>query len=185
MELNACIKGRRSIRRYQDKSVPKGTIEKILNADIWAPSGMNAQPWRFVVIENRGIINKLSKMTKEILSKMPWPTDIQERFKSEKDTIFYNAPLLILLCVPKKDELRQINLLDCGLATQNMFLTAYQEGLGSCFIGFAWYLNQEPALLDDLGVPSDYEVIAPMIFGYPAEDPKPKSREVRILKWIS
>ena len=127
MELNACIKGRRSIRRYQDKSVPKDTIEKILNAGIWAPSGMNAQPWRFVVIENRDIINKLSKSTKEILSKMPWPTDIQERFKSEKDTIFYNAPLLILLCVPKKEEPRQINLF--GLRT------SCSEYVSDCFSG--------------------------------------------------
>ena len=185
MDLNACIKGRRSIRRYQDKSVPKEVVEKIINAGIWAPSGMNAQPWRFVIIENRDIINKLSKRTKEILSKMPWPTDIQEHLKSEKDTIFYNASLLIFLCVPKNEELRQINLLDCGLAAQNMFLTAFQEGLGSCFIGFAWYLNQDPALLADLGVPTDHELIAPMIFGYPAEDPRPKSRELRILKWIS
>ncbi|MCJ7444176.1 MAG: nitroreductase family protein [Methanotrichaceae archaeon] len=186
MELNACIKGRRSIRLYQDKSAPKEIVEKILNAGIWAPSGMNSQPWRFVVIENRDIINKLSKRTKEILSKMPWPTDILQKYaKSEKDTIFYDAPLLILLCVPKKEEWRQVNILDCGLAAQNMFLTAYQEGLGSCFIGFGWYLNRDPAFLADLGVPADHEVIAPMIFGYPAEDPKPKSRELRILKWIS
>ena len=184
MDLETCIIGRRSIRQYLDKSVPKELVEKILNAGIWAPSGMNAQPWRFVVIENRDIINKLSKRTKEILSKMPWPADIQEFLRSEKDTIFYNALLLILLCVPKMEEMRQINLLDCGLSAQNMFLTAYENCLGSCFIGFAWYLNQDPALLADLGIPTDHELIAPMIFGYPAEDPKPKPRNLRILKWV-
>jgi len=186
MELDVCIKERRSIRRYQDKSVPKEIIEKILNSGIWAPSGMNSQPWRFIVIEDRNIISKLSKRTREILSKMPWPADLlQEYAKSEKDTIFYNSPLLILLCVPKRDELRTINLLDCGLAAQNMFLTAYQEGLGSCFIGFAHLLNQDPAFLADLGVARDHEVIAPMIFGYPAEEPEPKPRDLRILKWIN
>jgi len=53
MELDACIKGRRSIRRYEEKPVPKEIIEKLLNAGISAPSGMNLQPWRFVVIENK------------------------------------------------------------------------------------------------------------------------------------
>ena len=52
MELDVCIIGRRSIRRYEDKAVPKEVIDKLLEAGVWAPSGMNAQPWRFVVIEN-------------------------------------------------------------------------------------------------------------------------------------
>jgi nitroreductase len=186
MELDACIKKRRSIRQYKDEHVHREIVEKILNAGIWAPSGMNSQPWRFVVIENRNIISKLSERTKEILSEMPWPTDLLQKYaKSEKDTIFYDAPLLILLCVPKNQELRSINLLDCGLAAQNMLLTAYQEGLGSCFIGFACFLNQDPAFLAYLGVPANHEIIAPMIFGYPAEDPKPKSRELKVLNWIS
>ncbi|MCJ7444312.1 MAG: nitroreductase family protein [Methanotrichaceae archaeon] len=134
--------------------------------------------------ENKHIIEMLSLRTKELLSKMSWSVDMQETFKSKKGTIFYGAPLLILLCVPRKEEWRTINLLDCGLAAQNMFLVAYQEGMGSCFIGFACFLNQDPKLLIQLGVPEDHEVIAPMIFGYPAENPRSKPREVKILKWI-
>jgi len=52
MELDACLTGRRSIRKFEDKSVPNAVIDKILEAGIWAPSGMNSQPWRFTVIEN-------------------------------------------------------------------------------------------------------------------------------------
>jgi len=65
-----------------------------------------------------------------------------------------------------------------------MFLTAYQEGLGSCFIGFGNFLNQDPKVLADHGVPEDHEVIAPLIFGYPAESPAAKAKEAKILKWI-
>jgi len=184
MELDQCISGRRSIRKYKDTAVPKEIIDKILKAGTMAPSGMNAQPWNFVVIENRDTINDLSKKTKSILLKVPWPEEFRKAFQSEKDVIFYGAPLLILVSVPKREEMRNVNLLDCGLAAENMFLTACQEGLGSCFIGFASFLNQEPNTLAEVGIPNDYELMAPLIFGYPAESPAQKPRETKILKWI-
>ena len=83
MELDACIKGRRSVRKYADRSVPKEITEKLLDAGVAAPSGMNAQPWRFVVIEKREVINKLSRRTKELLLGMQWPDNLMEFFKSE------------------------------------------------------------------------------------------------------
>lgn len=185
MELDACIKGRRSVRRYAEKAVPKEITEKLLAAGVAAPSGMNAQPWRFVVIENKDVINKLSKKTKELLLGMQWPESLRGMFKSEKDTIFYGAPLLILICTPKKEGWRDVNLLDSALAAENMFLTAYQEGLGSCFIGFGNFLNQDPKLLAEVGVPEDHELIAPLIFGYSAESPAAKPRSVQVLKWVN
>lgn len=185
MELDACLMGRRSVRSFEDKSVPKEVIDKILKAGVLAPSGMNGQPWHFTVIENREIINKLSKRTKDIVVKnMPLPQNMQAAFKSDKDVIFYGAPLLILISIKKKEEWRTVNLLDCGLAAENMFLAAYQAGLGSCFIGFASFLNQDTKILAEVGIPEDHELVAPLIFGYPLETPAPKPRDVKILKWI-
>lgn len=184
MELDKCINGRRSIRKYKDTAVPKEVIEKILKAGTMAPSGMNAQPWNFVVIENKDMIGGLSKKVKSLLVNGPWPEEMKKAFQSDKDVIFYGAPLLILISVPKKEQMRSVNLLDCGLAAENMFLAAYQEGLGSCFIGFASFLNQEPKALTDVGIPDGYELMAPLIFGYPAESPSQKPRDVKILKWI-
>ena len=185
MELDACIEGRRSIRSYRDISVPVEIINKLLNAGIWAPSGMNFQPWHFTVIENRKIIDKLSRRTKELVTKnLPLPERLKEAFKSDKDVVFYGAPLLILISVQKKEDWRTVNLLDCGLAAENMFLTAYQAGLGGCFIGFAAFLNQDPEALADIGIPEDHELIATLIFGYPNETPNAKPREVKMLRWI-
>lgn len=184
MELDDCIKGRRSVRKYEDRGVPKEVVNKLLEAGVSAPSGMNAQPWRFVVIENRDTIKRLSQRTKDLLIKGQWPDSLKESFKQEKDVIFYDAPLLIMMCVPKNEVMRTVNLLDCGLAAENMFLKAYQEGLGSCFIGFACFLNQNPTLLAEIGIPGDHELIAPLIFGYPAQKPAPKQNEIKILRWI-
>jgi nitroreductase len=178
--------GRRSIRRFEDKAVPKAVIDKLLEAGVWAPSGMNSQPWHFTVIENREIINKLFRKTKELVTKnMPLPENLQAAFKSDKDVVFYGAPLLILISVKRNEDWRTVNLLDCGLAAQNMFLAAYQAGLGSCFIGFASFLNQDPKALAEVGIPEDHELVAPLIFGYPLENPASKPREVKILKWIT
>ena len=118
------------------------------------------------------------------MQRMPLPENLQAAFKSDKDVVFYGAPLLIFISVQKKEEWRTVNLLDCGLAAQNMFLAAYQAGLGSCFIGFAAFLNQDPKALAEIGIPEDHELVAPLIFGYPNEMTVPKSREVKVLKWI-
>ena len=185
MELDVCISGRRSIRSYRDTAVPEEIIDKILNSGVLAPSGMDFQPWHFTVIEKREIINMLSKRTKELVTRnMPLPESLQEAFKSDRDVVFYGAPLLILISVQKKEDWRTVNLLDCGLAAENMFLTAYQAGLGSCFIGFAAFLNQDPATLADIGIPKDHELVAPLIFGYPNETPATKTGKVKMLKWI-
>ena len=185
MKLDTCITGRRSIRKFQDKPVPKEVVEEILNAGVWAPSGMNGQPWKFVVIQDRNIINKLSNRTKQIAFTLPMPPEVLELSKSKEDVIFYGAPLLILISVAKsEDPIRSMNILDCGLAAQNMFLKAYEEGLGSCFIGFADFLNMDPKILEEVGISKDLELIAPLIFGYPAESPEAPSREVKVIKWI-
>jgi hypothetical protein len=130
-------------------------------------------------------INKLSDRTKQITSTLPMPPEVLEISRSKEDVIFYGAPLLILISVNKsEDPIRSMNILDCGLAAQNMFLKAYEEGLGSCFIGFADFLNMDPSILEEVGISKDLELIAPLIFGYPAESPEAPSRDVKVIKWI-
>lgn len=187
MDLNLCIKGRRSVRSYLDRPVPREVIDRLLDAAVWAPSGMNGQPWRFTVIQDREVIKSLSGRTAELVMRSrPLPPEMEASFKSGRDVVFYSAPLLILISVKKNPDWRTVNLLDCGLAAQNMFLAAYQEGLGSCFIGFASLLNQSPEHLARIGIPEDHELMAPLIFGYPNPNdvPEAKPRAAKVLQWI-
>ncbi len=127
MELDLCIKGRRSVRSYLDRPVPKEVIDGLLDAAVWAPSGMNEQPWRFTVIQDREVIESLSRKTRELVMKsMPFLEESEAASKSERDMIFYGAPLLIFISVKKSPNplWRVVNFLDCGLAAQNMFLFA-------------------------------------------------------------
>ena len=183
MELDDCIMGRRSVRAYLPDQVSKVDLESILKAGVWAPSGMNAQPWRFVVIEDKELISFLSSETKKAVAEsMPAMADA---FRAEGDMIFYDAPALILLCVEKTDQNRDIRLLDSALAAQNMFLKAFDLGLGSCYIGWANFLNKHPLVLEKAGISPDLELVAAMIFGVPKAAPvKPAERKPQIVKWI-
>jgi len=185
MDFDVCVTGRRSIRVYKDEPLSKELVDELLDAGVCAPSGMNYQPWRFIVIQDRETINKLSDKTKELVLQQEWASAFKERMSTEDDVIFYGAPLLILVLIEKKEPMmRDVNLLDSGLLAQNMFLKAYDLGLGSCFIGFASFLNMSPETLTEIGVPENHELVAPLIFGYPAEEPESKPRETKILKWI-
>jgi nitroreductase len=170
------IKSRRSVRNYKPDPVPQKIIDKILEAGTWAPSAMNRQPWKFVVITDKKIIKELSDGVKKVLLKNEAIMKIArfaERFTSQKDLVFYGAPLLIFVVGKKEYEWMP---LDTGLAAQNMFLYAYSEGLGCCWIGFAHQLNKDPEALGKLKIPNDHQIYGVFIFGYPAEKAHKKDR---------
>jgi len=142
MELDVCIKGRRSVRTYTQEPVSKEQIEAVLEAGTWAPTGMHREPWKFIVIEDKKLITYVSDETKILVQQMMPP--LAKQFTTEADIICYNAPVLILVCIEKDDQWDNLNLLDSVLAAQNMFLKAYELGIGSCYIGFVAYLNKKP-----------------------------------------
>ena len=175
------IYARRSIRSYLDKPVPKDQVKKLLSAGVMSPSAMNRQPWRFVVIQNKEKIKELSRHVKKQMGLLGYGLRFAEIVKSQEDTVFYSAPLLILVCAEKNDQWSRIN---CGILAQTMFLAAHSLGLGSCYIGFANSLNSDAAVLADLSVPKDQDIIGALIFGYPSEKKEAPVREPRVIKWI-
>lgn len=180
MELETAIFGRRSVRDYQDKPVPEEIIQKILKAGAMAPSAMNRQPCRFIVIEDRKKIAELSEKVKKKAGLLGFGARIAERAKIVEDAIFYGGTLLILVVAEKGNWMET----DCALAAQNMMLRAYDLGLGSCFIGFMNLLDDDRETMDELGVLGSQKLYCPLIFGYPKKWPEPKEREAKIQKRI-
>ena len=133
MELDVCIKGRRSVRAYKDESVSKEQIEKVLDAGTWAPTGMHREPWKFIVIEDKQLIKYVSDETKLLVQQMT--PSLAKQFSTAADIVCYNAPVLIIVCTEKDEQWENVNLLDCVLAAQNMFLKAYELGLGNMLYG--------------------------------------------------
>jgi nitroreductase len=183
MELDVCINGRRSVRAYTNEPVSKEQIETVLHAGTWAPTGMHREPWKFIVIEDKQLIKYVSDETKLLVQQMMPP--LTKQFSTDADIVCYNAPVLIFVCTENDEQWDNVNLLDCVLATQNMFLKAYELGLGTCYMGFINFLNNKPESLKKVGVPETCRMMVPFIMGHPkVVQGKGKRNKPTILKWI-
>ncbi len=180
METEKAILGRRSVRSYLDKPIPEEVVNQLLKAGAMAPSAMDAQPCRYIVLSDKSKIIDLSGKVKAKLGGLGAGMRFAEMMKVKEDVIFYGAPLVILI-VAEKGEWAPI---DCSLAAQNMMLRGYDLGLGSCFIGFARMLNQDKEALSSIGIKESQEIICPLIFGYPKSWPHAKNREAKVQKMI-
>ena len=194
------MKKRRSIRSYQAKSVEKETIQKIIQAGRYAPSATNRQPWRFIVITNKKMIddiahaikNEIRKILKKrFLLKYFFPSLKNEKavqflastVASKKDLLFFDAPVLIFIVTKK----RKFNDESCACCAQNMMLAADALGLGSCWIGFAHFLGLNKQWLRKIGVPNGLHIAAALVFGHPNKRPfniLPRKPTANIINWI-
>ncbi|HSD59176.1 MAG TPA: nitroreductase family protein [Methanotrichaceae archaeon] len=188
-EVLKTIYQRRSVRNFCPDAVPDDAIKEIIRAGTFAPSAMNTQPWRFVVIRNREMIKKLSDKAKELWveqSKNMQSLDLQrlaDMVSRPNFNLFYNAPLLIMIFADTSGFTPQV---DCSLAAENMMLAAWSLGLGSCYIGLAQPLERVTSMMKELGVSEKQRLVASLIFGFPVggvlKAPE-RNRDV-ILKWI-
>ena len=166
-----------------EKPVSKEQIEAVLEAGVWAPTAMYREPCKFIVIENNELIKYVSDETKVLVKQMMPP--LAKQFSTETDVVCYNAPVLILICTEKDQQWANVNLVDSVLAAENMFLKAYELGLGTCYMGFVQFLNSKPDVLRKMGVPENYEMMVPLILGHPkTKQEAGKRKKPNILKWI-
>jgi nitroreductase len=156
--------------------VSREAIDKLLHAAVQAPTGMNAQPWAFGVIQDKETLRNYSDRTKTFLlgkiAEWPWLERYREHFVNPGYSVFYSAPALVVIYAKAASHIAQI---DCALAAENLILTACDMGLGSCWIGFATEVLNASEAKKELGVPEEYTAIAPIIVGYP--DGPPPERE--------
>jgi nitroreductase len=154
MEVFAAIRKRRSIRLYERKPVNEEKLNRVIEAGRLAPSADNRQPWRFIVVTDEKIKEKLGAAYDE-----EW---------------FVSAPVIIVGCaVPKEAWVRMDGqeywMVDVAIAMQNMILTATELGLGTCWIADF----DEEAARKALKLPLGVRVVAMTPLGYPAEQRRP------------
>jgi nitroreductase len=143
------IKTRRSVRQYTEITPKSSDIKKILEAGRWAPSGLNNQPWKFLIVKAKGVINAISGFTKY-------------------SKIIKNAPVLILVFLDLETSYnRDKDLMAIGASIQNMLLEAHSLKLGACWLGEI--LNRKKDVIKFLKLDSNLELMAVVSLGYPAE----------------
>lgn len=201
-EIMANIKNRRSRRTFLDRSISEEIIEEILEAGRYAPSALNKQPWKFIVVSNKGAILELSgiirRMTAKIMSFLPLLGIVRPELRdpqiigamkktvaSNTDAVFHNAPLLVLIAADKNAGRYAVK--DCSFASQNMMLYANSLGISSCFIGRGDLLTMSKAATKIIGLPPGYIIHAALVFGYAPADENivaPQRRKDNLINWV-
>ena len=164
MDLVTGIKERRSIRKFQDTTVPHEVIEEIVNVAAYAPSWKNTQIARYIVVENR---EKIAAIATE---------DCTLGFRYNIRTM-ENAPALVLLTVvkgrsgyekdgsyttPKED---RWEMFDAGIAAQTFCLAAHEKGVGTVIMG----IFDERKVAEVVEIPEGQQLAAIIAMGYPAD----------------
>jgi nitroreductase len=158
MDAMEAILTRRSIRQYTSRNVPEALVKALLEAGMSAPSASNLQPWHFVVIRDRSILNEIPKFHpySEMLKK---------------------APLAILVCGDLKVQKQEgYTVQDCSAATQNILLAAHAKKLGAVWLGVYPRATRIHDIRKLLGLPEHILPVSLIAIGYPAEQ---KPREDR------
>lgn len=178
---------RRSVRSYTQKVVDRTTIGTLLHAAVLAPTARHQEPWAFVVIQDRSVLNRLSDGTKNTVraeakeSDSPSSGQKLHYVDNPEFDVFHNANTLIIICGRFAGSFVEA---DCWLAAENLMLAACANGLGTCAIGFAVNTLNTAVWKSELKIPAEMTVIAPVIVGVPAGDNPPTSRKPpEILLW--
>ncbi len=187
MDFFELLKVRRSVRDYEDKDVPIELIQEIIKDSTFAPNAGNMQLWRFVIVNNREWVKKCADSSKnKILAGIEADPDspmkgYAETLKNPDFCVFYNAPAVVYLVGSKRAGTLPH---DCGLLAAYFMLSATSRGLGTCWV--AQGADIEPELREELGIPENYSIEAPIILGYPKAPPAIAERkEPKILKIVS
>jgi len=185
MQLEHAIRQRRAVRHFLHQPVATAAIERLIDAALQAPSAVNKQPWLFTVIREAKLLDLISLQSKKHLITLIDSDDAPQEFRtilSDRDFhILYHAPALIVISVLKDDVWAKE---DAALAAQNLMLTAYAEGLGTCWVGFAqrWLETKDGRKAID--VPEYYRPVAPIIVGHPKGTAAPVPRNLPTICWI-
>ena len=205
---------RRSVRFYQEKQVSEYLVRKILEAGRFAPSAGNAQPWKFIVVQDqkmiaemtRDVVNICKRITKFVDYTEPgnkrkeWRAKLLQRFMPNgfhpipfsamksmaegKLSVWHGAPTVIVLLADMRAPGQPE--LDIGIAGQNMVLTAHSLGLGTCWVSFITPLARSSRWKERLGIRYPYKLVTSIAVGYPRGNPDGHvTRETQAIDWFT
>jgi nitroreductase len=158
MEVQEALLNRRSIRKYKERKISKKDVDKILKAAMYAPSAMNLQAWHFVVIDDNEILI-------EIVNSIPYAEMLKQ------------SAAAILVCGDSLIEKNESWLLqNCSASIQNILISAYGLGLGSCWIAIHGMDDVYKNVKAQFKLPKNIVPVALISLGYPDDEVKAEER---------
>ena len=161
MEVYEAIQTRLTVRQFKPDAVPDDVAMKLLRAGQWAPSSRNLQPWHFIVVRDRDMLKQIGAV-------------------ATSGSFVADAPTAIAIAMDNADRAE----LDAGRALQQMELVAWDEGLGTCFVGLR-VEEQNRKVKELLGIPEGMELITILPFGYRDEKLRGTRRRREALSGIA
>jgi len=154
VDFNEVIISRKSVRSFQDKKIPEEILNNMMEVARLSPSFQNRQCWRFVVVRDKNIIKDLA---------------LRSGMISKVNFFIKDAPVVIVACADpsKSGTINNQNyyLVDTAIAFQQMMLSAWNHGIGSCWLA----AFSELKVREILNIPQNIRVVALSPFGYPKE----------------
>ncbi len=204
---------RRSVRKYKDKQVPEKLVRRVLEAGRFAPSAGNSQPWRFVVIRDREMIEEMEKYVRlrcrvlkfllnwqtSPLGRLAWlNTQITARVLpnlmhpipfgaitliADGKLKLFHGAPTVILILMDKRGAAKPEV-DVGICGQNMVLAAHSLGLGTCWVGFVEVFKFGTKWKKKLGIEWPYRLVEGIALGYPVGKPDGMiERELQEIDW--
>ena len=156
------IMTRRSVRDYKEQAVDREQMAKVIECGIYAPSAINQQPWAVRVVDDKAFLDGVTEIAVKQNPKLKEQTGFRNFFR--------NAPTVAFIACPEESYSGEY---DCGLLSENMMLSAWSMGIGSCCLGSVVpVMNSEEAkpYMERLQLPEGYKLLVAIAFGYPAGD---------------
>ena len=156
MSLYKLITTRRTIRQFQSKQVSRETLKQIVNAARLAPSAANLQPLEYFVVDKKAL-------TEQVFPCLRWAAYINPDGNPKPG----NEPIAYIVILANKEIRKNSYERDVGASVENMILTAWEKGIGSC-----WLLAINRKILREiLQIPQHLWIDSVLALGYPAESP--------------
>lgn len=182
---------RRSVRNFKPDPVPEPLIRRVIEAGRFAPSGGNCQPWKFIVVTDRALIEEMNEGIWAVLNMLyqMYKDDAQVgnlaalaeqnprlfdprlaeggmgSVARRNGPVFLGAPAVILVACD--DRAIGGPEIQAGICGQNMNLVANSLGMGACWVGFCQVIEQIPALKEKLGLRPPWTIHTSIVLGYP------------------
>ncbi len=171
------LKQRRTVRQFKPDAIPQETLDVAFEAAMWAPSHGNAQPWEFVVVGREArarLLEMFRAKADELLADPDLPAPKRNSITILKED-FGGAPFMVaIVSRPPSDDLEKVeHPLSAAIAVQNMFLAAWEQGVGAVWLSF----GMAPPVRGVLGLEEGETVVALLAMGFPAEVPPAPSRD--------
>lgn len=165
---------RRSIRSYEERQIPAESLDQILLAGTYAPSGRSLQTWKFTAVQNPRVLARINTALREALRTVsvgpdthPYVAHLKPKTEREDSEFLFHAPTYVIV----SNDRENVNALaDSAVAMENMMLAAHSFGIGSCWLNHLPGLTHHPVILSlmaELDIPDHHDIYGTLALGWP------------------